>query len=284
MNIEKTKKEAINLIISGNKELGLSLLKKIELMYPSDDNLQYLLGFAYRQINQLKLSEKYLKKSIEINPNVETYHNALGITLQKQMRYDDAIISFKSAIQINPNSFHSFNSLGYTYKLKDKLENALDTYSKAASVLFNNIYDKIVNNSNFLIPYSSVEKLLGDNEWTERFTEILMYRAAEEGMKHINFPTEETTLKIDSEGSFNNKLFYDDNESRFILPNFFYNFAYELNINLDYSTLLNNIATVYNMQERDDKARKFYLESILFTPITEYYMPPIMALQNLTQQ
>ncbi len=284
MNIESKLNEAIHHMSSGNFELGFSSLKELILMYPYNHNVNYLLGFAYRQVNQLELSEIYIKKSIEIDSNIGPYHVALGVTQQKQMKYDDAIISFESAIKINPNNIDAFNSLGYTYRLKDKLEKAREIYSKALMILFNIIYDNVVKNSNWLIPFLAVEKLLGDHEWMQLFMKLVVSRAAKEGMENISFPTGETALEIENEETYGNKLFIDEGKSRLILPNFIHNFVYELNSNIHYSNLINNVATVYAIQERIDLARKFYLESILFTPKGQDFQPPIVGLQNIEQQ
>ena len=272
--------EAFYHVRSGNYELGISVLKELELVDPLNHEMNYLLGFSYRQINQFNLSESYLRKSIETEPNIATSYIALGVTQQKQMKYDEAVISFKSAIKINSDSLDAYNSLGYTHRLEGKLDEALQVYSTARSIMFDIIYENVTK-SNRLISYLTVEKLLGDHQWMTDFLQFVMIKASKEGITKIALPTGETALKIELETTYDNNLFFDKGKTRSILPNFIHNFAFELNSNIQYSLLLNNVAAIYAIQDRRDIARKFFIESILFTPENQDYQAPIVGLQNL---
>ncbi|MEA3355604.1 MAG: O-antigen ligase family protein [Patescibacteria group bacterium] len=88
------------------------ILKAIELA-PTDPKLLYNLGLLYNQINQTKLAEETLVKSVNFKPNYEAARNALGSLYQQTSQPELA----KEQYQYILNHLNPENQI-----VKDKLE------------------------------------------------------------------------------------------------------------------------------------------------------------------
>lgn len=272
---------ATNQILSGNTETGLNRLKMLERDHPRDGNLNYALGFAYRRSGELRLSEFYLKKAIELAPGFSHYHTTLGITQQEMGNYPAAIDSLKKAMTMAPERISTYNSLGYTYKLQGEYRKALDTYSYGVHKLFEAAYDQIISEEQEYTPFHIVEDFMKDYEWLRFFSYTCLKRATKEGMERISWLNGESATALEEDKEERQKLFKDINGVRVILPNFFQSFPLELKSAIYYSTFLNNVAGVYAAQGRKEKAKKIYKEAILFTPEGMHFKPPHQGLRNL---
>ena len=61
-------------------------------------------------------AEVKAKKLIKKFPNFQAVYNLLGLFLQSQKKFLEAIKYYKIAIQNNPNFFVAINNLGLTYQ------------------------------------------------------------------------------------------------------------------------------------------------------------------------
>jgi len=74
------------------------------------------------------------KKLIKKFPNYQAVYNLLGLCLQSQKKFTEAIKYYKIAIQNNPNFFIAINNLGLTYHTIGDLKNAQSYYERAIEI------------------------------------------------------------------------------------------------------------------------------------------------------
>ena len=272
--------EAHRLLGSGQIENGISILRELAKEVKNDSNIYYLLGYAYRETNKFKLAEENFKKAIIVNPKHYTSFLGLGITYQKQSKFQEAIEYIEQAININQYSEDAYNSLGYTYKLKGDIQKAIEVYSNGINVLFDNIYDHIYNNQEFVDEEIVAEYFKADM-WFETATKIIMQYAGKDGLEKIQFPTPETVVKIKENNPYGSKLFTDNGNIRTILPNMLNNFALKLSWNTVYANFMNNIGVIYLQLNEKKMARDYFIEAIIFTPENVEFLPPLYNLKEI---
>jgi tetratricopeptide (TPR) repeat protein len=142
----------------------LSNLRKEVEQYPKKHALHYEIAQVHYQKNDLKESAKSLHRAIEISPTVVKYHYhlgrvylrmselslaeeqfriacdrmprdrytgphaALGYTLARQRRIDEAIAEFETCLKIEPENPAFYYFLGSLYDLKGENENVIHYY------------------------------------------------------------------------------------------------------------------------------------------------------------
>jgi len=79
-------------------------------------------------------AEVKAKKLIKKFPNFQALYNLLGLCLQSQKKFQEAIKYYKIAIQNNPNFFVAINNLGLTYHNMYDLKNAQHYYERAIEI------------------------------------------------------------------------------------------------------------------------------------------------------
>ena len=72
-----------------------------------------------------------LKKALKLKPDYPEAHIKLGISLKKQGKIDDAIISFKEGIKLNSNNPKAHYNLGNAFKEKGDLNSAIISFQQA---------------------------------------------------------------------------------------------------------------------------------------------------------
>ena len=142
----------------------LSHLRKEVEEYPKKHTLHYEIAQVHYQKNDLKQSAKALHKAIELSPTVVKYHfhlgrvylrmselslaeeqfraacanmargrytgphAALGYTLARQQRVDEAIAEFDTCLRIEPENPSFYYFLGSLYDIKGDPENVIRYY------------------------------------------------------------------------------------------------------------------------------------------------------------
>lgn len=79
-------------------------------------------------------AEVKAKKLIKKFPNYQAVYNLLGLCLQSQKKFSEAIKYYNIAIQNNPNFFVAINNLGLTYHNMYDLKNAQRYYERAIEI------------------------------------------------------------------------------------------------------------------------------------------------------
>ena len=79
-------------------------------------------------------AEVKAKKLIKKFPNFQAVYNLLGLCLQSQKKFLEAIKYYKIAIQMNPNFFVAINNLGNTYHSMGNLKEAESYFDRAIQI------------------------------------------------------------------------------------------------------------------------------------------------------
>lgn len=79
-------------------------------------------------------AEKLIKKAIEINPENEDYHFALGHIYDEQYKLNEAASEFRTAIKINPDSARSHEAFGMILFEQDKSTEAEEEMNKVLKI------------------------------------------------------------------------------------------------------------------------------------------------------
>ena len=274
--------EAWELVQAGLYDEAINILLELE-SNSTNFNVSYLLGTSYRRIDNFVLAEKYYLDAIEAKPDYDSAYLGLGITYQKQLRFTEAINSIEKAISINRFNDDAYNSLGFTYKLKGDFDKAMEAYNRGGEVLFDNIY-WYINENNEFVDEATVEEKFEAGIWFKMAHQTILQNANKDGIKKISIPTGETVVKLRKNNPYGNVLFYDDGDVRYILPNMFNNFADKLSWNLQYATLLNNIGVILLEWSEKEKAKEYFIESIIFTPKNIEYSSPIQYLAYINNE
>ena len=99
-------------------------------------NSVYLIGLAYRFLDEFENAEIFLLKSISLKNDQPPVYLALGIVYQLTGRYNLALETLNRAIEIDENYDLGYNSVAYTYEKMGQLEDAEMFYKKATRALF----------------------------------------------------------------------------------------------------------------------------------------------------
>jgi len=277
MTPEQKLNEAHKLIQSGLYADSIRILN--ELATSSQDfNISYLLGVAYQRTDNFILAEKNYKDAIRLKPDHFDAFLGLGITFQKQGKFNDAINSIENALRINRFFDDAYNSLGFTYKLKGDFNKAIETYQLGLEILFDNIYNFINKNKEF-IEDSTVAKKFNVSLWFETASKVIAQNAGADGMEKLRFPTPEKVENLRKNNLYGNELYIDDGLTRSILPNMLNNYADKLSWNIRYANFLNNIGVIYLEMDEKKKAKQYFIEAILFTPENTDFQNPITNLE-----
>ncbi|KXW56971.1 tetratricopeptide repeat protein [Ferrovum sp. PN-J185] len=157
--MEQNFKQAYELHQSGHFIDAINAYLSILKNNPLDDNLLYLLGTAFNQVNDLSRSVEYLKKSLSINPNNAAAYNNLGVAYYAQKQFYNALNSYDKAITIKSNYFEAYDNRGNTLKDLKRLDEALASYDKAIE-LKPNYVEAIFHRANTLKLLNRLEEAI----------------------------------------------------------------------------------------------------------------------------
>ena len=83
---------------------------------PSDGGLHYMAGQCARFLNNLPVAVSHLEPAVRLMPDQHSFYFALGIVLQLQGKFNEAVDAFKATVKLNPNMELAYNSLALTQK------------------------------------------------------------------------------------------------------------------------------------------------------------------------
>ncbi len=108
-------------------------LQKTIRIDPKNKRAYYLLGLIYRRFNDNRAAEDALLKALALDPDYSEAHNALGVVLTAQRRWDEAVKEFKLALK-NPlylNPEKPYYNMGNVYYRQGRYKDALRAYKSA---------------------------------------------------------------------------------------------------------------------------------------------------------
>jgi superkiller protein 3 len=77
---------------------------------------------------------EYIKRALDLNPNLYVAHNDLGTVYLGSCNYDKAIHHFRRTVELNPDSPLAHNNLGHALAEMGKIEEAVKEYKKAIEI------------------------------------------------------------------------------------------------------------------------------------------------------
>ncbi|MCI0454455.1 MAG: tetratricopeptide repeat protein [Candidatus Dadabacteria bacterium] len=131
--------------------------KAIELN-PSDAEAFYILW----TVTGADVDSKYIKKTLELNPNLSIAHNDLGYIYYTKGKYEKATEHLRRAIEINPDLVQAYTNLGLTLAAQKRFDEAEKEYKKA-----------IETNPDYLLAHYNLGVALGSQgEFDEAISEF----------------------------------------------------------------------------------------------------------------
>lgn len=134
-NIDILFRLGIALDKSGDREGGISQMKKVLEIDPYNaDTLNYI-GYSYAE-DGINLDEALdmIQRALEINPDSGAITDSLGWVYFKKGLYDEAMNSLEKAFSLSSDDPTIAEHLGDVYLKKNKYQQSLEMYEKALSL------------------------------------------------------------------------------------------------------------------------------------------------------
>jgi Tfp pilus assembly protein PilF len=84
----------------------------------------------YLQQGKLEEAKKTLKKAIQINPDVKTFHDNLGLVFLEMGHLEKACDEFEAALQISPKDIKTKLNLAHAYRKLNNLPKAIEYFEE----------------------------------------------------------------------------------------------------------------------------------------------------------
>lgn len=250
---------------------ALKVLEHSLALAPDDGESWHLAGQCRRALNDLDGAIACHEQAAELLAESPPIFLALGIALQLQERWQEAIRAFARAIEIDPDYELAYNSLALTQKKCGEPEKSLHNYDAGAKALARRIVKSMRNErTNPILPDHDGAGTL----WVEHAGYAALYLSCSaEGIDGIAFPTAELAAQ-EARTHAHEGLFWTDESQedrqriRLYLPNYFNAFHDALRRDTRYSTLIGNRGTVFRMLGNLEEARLHENEAMEFDPAT----------------
>jgi len=110
------------------------LLNKAVNSYPNTPEIIYDFAMAAERVGQIEVSERELRKLIQIKPDFAQAYNALGYSLaDRNLKLEEANKLIEKAHYLSPNDHYILDSMGWVKYRLGKLEQAADYLQRAYS-------------------------------------------------------------------------------------------------------------------------------------------------------
>ncbi len=86
---------------------------------------------CYLRQDRLDEAISTCQRAIELNPDVASFHNNLGIVYRSSGRYEEAIVVYQRAIELEPDDATFYSNLGRAYRELGRYEEAIAAYQRA---------------------------------------------------------------------------------------------------------------------------------------------------------
>ncbi len=257
--VEQIKYEAFKLIEMKKYSEALVLLLQLDEEGVDDESLYYLLGQCYRYLEIYPTAIHYLQVASQKKANT-TNLLALGIAMQLDKQYEDAIKIFKKAINVDQNFLLAYNSLALTYKRMGEYQTAADTYERVLQILgYQIIFDMRNSREN-----EYVESSFSENDlWMQYALNAALYFAQADNIQSILVPAADEPNQYHEYGG----LYWVDREdnnkkiSRFFLPNYFDTFKMELTRDNMYSSFIGDKGLILELLGDNEESAKHLREA-----------------------
>jgi protein O-GlcNAc transferase len=107
-----------------------SIFRQILSVYPDQPDALHLLGGLYLQAKQTEQAEAQVRKAIALRPE-PSFFLTLGVILQQQKRYEDALLVYKDALAHRPDHADTFVHQGVVLSLLGRFEESAKSFQEA---------------------------------------------------------------------------------------------------------------------------------------------------------
>ena len=140
--------KATKLMLQSDYKEAIVFLKKAIELNPELSEAYYNLGISYERLGKHKDAIKVLKKTIELTPDDPNAYYALGYAYFQKKKYKEAIDALEHTISLQPNNAFAFKKLGSSYLKagkKDKAQEQQQILEKLDRQLAEELYREIAN-------------------------------------------------------------------------------------------------------------------------------------------
>jgi Tfp pilus assembly protein PilF len=119
---------------AGNKDLAMSYYKKCLEIDPNYDQAHLALGYLYYQEGDHDREMSHYKDAIEANPSNADAFSSLAAALEDRQEYHLAIEAYERAIEIEPKDTDTRKSLAIDYLVIGRRDKAVEQYDALKSI------------------------------------------------------------------------------------------------------------------------------------------------------
>jgi len=119
---------------TGNTQSALEEIAKALALDPSNPMTLVSQGQIYSRLNRWADSERSFQRVLRERPNYWLAYNELGVALNSQGKYPEAIEAFRKACIAAPRSSLAFNNVGAVYLQIGDFSNATESFKKSLAL------------------------------------------------------------------------------------------------------------------------------------------------------
>ena len=108
----------------------MDLLRRASRQYPGDFWVNHYLGLALLSQKPAE-AERYFAMAVALRPDSAGPHNNLGLALQGQRRYEEAVAEYHRALDLDPNHAGAHNHLGTLRMRQGNMTEAVREFQRA---------------------------------------------------------------------------------------------------------------------------------------------------------
>lgn len=255
---------AIELMKSGNYQAALETFTVLLAKDPRDWSLLYMAGQCARFTNDVPLAVSYLKRGALLNPAEPQLFLALGIAYQLSSQLRESEDALCKALELDGDMESAYNSLGITQKKMGKLDHSLHNFEEVLKALSRRIARTMRNQrESRIFPHPSV---LG-TRWTQVVINGATYLCAKEtDISRLAWLTgqqaaEEARTKAHEGFFWKDSVDAAGTKTRLFLPNFFNTFYTHLHQEPVYGNTLGNLGSVLDLKGKRNEAKECFSEA-----------------------
>ena len=132
--LEQNAKQELDLIKLGNNSQAIKNIEKKILKNPNDPYLFYLLGRAYKNLDQIRVAEDYYKKAIKLDPTYPKLYLSYGLLKGKKGEINESIKLLDKAIELNPNYVEAYTNRGVAKGANSDNLGAIEDFNMAIKI------------------------------------------------------------------------------------------------------------------------------------------------------
>lgn len=193
----------LDLLTANKLDLALKNCMQLAEQYPTDANVQHLLGLVYAKCGNLDAAIQHFALAIKIDPKQAVFHNNISNAYKLSGNLEYALRHLHTALQLTPNNAESYNNLGSLYYSKGDIHNAIPQFNKAIR-LNPNIWESHYNLANCFIKQDMVQQAIQHYYTVLRLNPTHVYAKLNLSMALISINNYALALPLLEEVTINN--------------------------------------------------------------------------------